>query len=117
MNESEPYTETWHSLSPVGFSKYYISTYGRIKDKFQRIVKPAVNNSGYAVIILNSHGVPYFHYVDFLVATIFVINPDPKNKIHVWHINRVKTDNRPQNLRWSSRKQEIKTKKYKRFSA
>lgn len=43
-----------------------------------------------------------------LVAQAFIENPD--NKSEVDHINRVKEDNRVENLRWATRNEQLENR-------
>lgn len=88
---------------------YHVSNLGRIKslpkmcgyrnDK-GRIIKPFKNNSGYLIVSLSKNNKLKHFQVHRLVAETFISNPN--NKPQVDHINRVRDDNRIENLRWVS---------------
>lgn len=80
-------------------TKIYISNYGRIKR----------NNEIIDLSYQKTHKSKYMRYmgkyVHRWVAELFVYNDDPKNKNHVDHINGNRYDNRAENLRWVTQKQ------------
>ena len=83
---------------------YQVSNTGLVRSiKFNRvkILRPALTGGGYWSVNLCKNGVQTPHNVHRLVALTFIPNPD--NKPQVDHINRIKTDNRVENLRWATR--------------
>ena len=61
-------------------------------------------SGGYKAVTLWKDGKPYQRWlVHRLVATAFIPNPD--NKPYVDHINGNKLDNRAENLRWATQKE------------
>lgn len=63
-------------------------------------LKPGLHNGGYNRIVLHKDGKRNNCSVHRLVAQAFI--PNPENKPQVDHINRNKTDNRVENLRWAT---------------
>lgn len=104
--------EEWKSLDFVGHPDYEISNLGRIKSLKrmantwfgqitikEKIRKQHLSIWGYLCLTL-SHKTFAVHR---LVATAFIPNSD--NKPCVDHINTIKTDNRVENLRWCTAKE------------
>lgn len=94
--------EEWRDISD--FPNYKVSNLGRILNiKRNRILNLSPNNHGYIQVFLYKNGKGYAKSVHRLVATEFIENID--NKPEIDHINTIKTDNRVENLRWVTRKE------------
>ena len=101
---------------------YQVSNYARVRSvervvqfgKQKRLVKSEIlkqtvnKKSGYVSVMLNNGKVHKRCYVHRLVAEAFIPNPD--NKPEVDHINRIKTDNRIENLRWVDRSEQLENR-------
>lgn len=87
------------------FSKYYlVSNDGKVKSiRSNKILKPTHDKYGYLYYVLCVNGVRKTIKAHRLVAMAFVKNPD--NKPAIDHINGIKTDNRVENLRWVTNKE------------
>lgn len=78
-----------------GFPGYQISTDGTVYNKKTgRELKNTIGNRGYYTVSLNSQR----KFLHILLAKTFIKNLN--NKLHVDHINRNKTDNSLNNLRF-----------------
>lgn len=107
--------EVWKDIK--GYEGLYqISTNGRVKSllkvtKFgnrlkvneEMILKPALGKRGYYVVSLNHNGKSKTFTIHRLIAEAFI--PNPLNKKFIDHINTIKTDNRIENLRWVTSKE------------
>ena len=71
----------------------------------KKILKECVNK-GYVRCTLNGRR----YYKHRVIALQFIPNDDPEVKTQVDHINRIKTDNRIENLRWVSQSDNQKNK-------
>lgn len=89
-------------------TNYDISTeypYEITKKSTGKKVKEWLNDNGYYRLCLNFNGVSKKYYKHQLVATQWIENDDPKHKTQIDHINRDKTDNHIENLRFVSSSQ------------
>ena len=105
-------TEVWKDIQ--GYEGWYqVSNLGRVKRlkkvhcnhgkvnivEREHILTPSIDKKGYSVVILSSNVGNRKHLkVHRLVANAFVENKD--NKPQVDHINRNRSDNKAENLRW-----------------
>ncbi|WP_394897654.1 NUMOD4 domain-containing protein [Clostridium butyricum] len=107
--------EIWKDIA--GYEGLYqVSNLGRVKSlprekwngkSFQKlnekILKVVVNKSGYVQVALCKKSKYKNLYVHRLVARAFIDNPE--NKKEVDHINTIRNDNRVENLRWVTPKE------------
>lgn len=89
--------EIWKPVP--GFEHYSVSSLGRIKNPFGKILKPTKNHKGYLKAHFNSEFIKHKEIaVHRVVAMAFI--PNPNNLPQVNHINFNKEDNKVQNLEW-----------------
>ena len=102
--------EEWRDI-PGYEGLYQVSNFGRVYGMRTDVyIKMFLDKDGYLKLNLygkNTAGksVRKTYHVHRLVALAFIPNPD--NKPQIDHINGVKTDNRPENLRWATCKENI----------
>ncbi len=95
--------EVWKKVE--GFSMYEVSNLGRFRKMgFKKIQRGTINDRGYKVVHLtNDEGKSKMMSIHRLVALAFI--PNPENKPLIDHINAIPTDNRADNLRWFTHKE------------
>lgn len=94
--------EIWADID--GFDKYQVSNMGNIRSlKSMRILKQQDKDNGYKVIFLRKDRILRQFYVHRLVAYAFCKKEEGKD--YVDHINCIRSDNRSENLRWCTSKE------------
>lgn len=97
--------EVWKDIE--GYEGLYqVSNMGNVKSVGygkERVLKFGKNNDGYLRVVLYKEGKGKTHKVHRLVAQAFI--PNPENKEQIDHLNTIRTDNRVENLRWVTPKE------------
>ena len=106
--------EIWKPIKD--FEGYYeVSNIGRVRSlNYKRtgkgkILKNIEDYKGYLEVVLTKNGKRKQFKVHRLVAEAFI--PNPENKPCIDHINTVKSDNRVENLRWVTYKENSNNEK------
>lgn len=96
--------EIWKPIE--GYSNYEVSNMGRVKSLnyrghgVEQILKPNELWDGYLQVSLSYPGGRKMFLVHRLVADAFIPNPDHKPCVN--HRNELKSDNRAENLEWTT---------------
>ena len=87
-----------------GFTDYLIFSDGSVwSKKGNRLRKPILDDNGYYEVVLYSGGIRTHKKIHRLIAEHYI--PNPYNRPFIHHINRIRTDNRIENLRWVTREE------------
>jgi len=89
--------EEWKSIED--YDNYEISNLGNVKNKTtNKLLTPYLHNAGYYKIDLCKNGKKKKYYIHRLIAKAFI--PNPYNLAEIDHIDRNKSNNSINNLRW-----------------
>lgn len=89
-----------------GFENYQITDDGRVWSKKSKAwLEPWLTKTGYLCFSLMKDGVKHNVRLHKILAETFI--PNPENKPYIDHINTIRTDNRLENLRWVSHKENM----------
>ena len=109
--------EIWKVID--GYPNYMVSNLGKVKslDRYincplngKRLIKGKelkkhLNKNGYYYVCLTKNGKSKHHTIHSIIAKHFI--PNPENKPCIDHINTDRTDNRVENLRWCTHKENM----------
>ena len=93
----------------IGYENYLIYDDGRVYSKKRNIfLKPKDNGLGYKQLSLCNNGKRKFIYIHRLVSSHYI--PNPENKLCVDHIDRNRSNNNVNNLRWVTHRENSQNK-------
>ena len=93
----------------VGFEEFYeVSNYGAVRSirkgrYYNKIMRPYLAGEGYLYLHVKIGDKTPHLLIHRVVADAFI--PNPEHKKYVDHINTVRTDNRVENLRWCTNRE------------
>lgn len=92
-----------------GLGYYFVSNYGKIFNSYKKRLYGHTNLQGYVFVRLLCNGKNTLFRLHRLVCTTFNGIPT-KNQNFVDHINRIRNDNKANNLRWVTHSENMKNK-------
>ena len=99
----------------IDYPDYLIYLDGRVFSKKRNMfMKEQTHTDGYKMIGLSKDNKRKMFKIHRLIGIHYI--PNPENKYSIDHINRDKTDNRVENLRWATRKEQIENRKEESLS-
>lgn len=85
---------------------YEVNNLGEVRHKFSHHKQsPKTSRHGYLEVGLMNNGKRIFRLVHRIVAKAFIDNPNNERVVN--HKNKIRTDNRVENLEWCSQKQNV----------
>jgi hypothetical protein len=93
--------EVWKKIP--GYEEYEVSSLGKVRGQYGKILSPW-KSKGYDIVWICKDTIKRKIGVHRLVAWAFLENPE--NKPTVDHLNRNRTDNRVENLKWATQSEQ-----------
>tara|TARA_R110000796_G_C14343767_1_gene410704 strand:- start:38 stop:520 length:483 start_codon:yes stop_codon:yes gene_type:complete len=92
-----------------GYENYTISEEGEVYNKkYERYLKHSNNGKGYLFVNLCKDGKKKQYYIHRLIALHYIEKPE--DKLEVDHIDRDKTNNSVNNLRWATKAEQARNR-------
>lgn len=107
--------EEWRPIE--GWPGYFVSSLGRVRGKYGRILKPRLHTNGYLrVNLCRPPERPKDFYIQRLVAFAFIGSP-PTADCHADHDDKNRQNNRRENIFWRSPEANRATRVFRLGSA
>ena len=90
----------------MGFRRYEISSSGFVRNKKSKYILNNTKQDYIYVKMTNDNNKSKSYALHILLAKVFVINPDPKTKVTVDHIDINAFNNDISNLRWATHSEQ-----------
>jgi hypothetical protein len=111
--EMEPKcNERWREVT-IANTRYEVSSLGNLRNG-EDIIKQTLCKDGYKKYIYFHEGRLQYLSIHRIVASTFIPNPDKKRCVD--HINRKRSDNRVENLRWATHQENSLNTKSRQHS-
>jgi hypothetical protein len=105
--------ELWKDI--IDFENYEVSSFGNVRNKkTELLLKPNIHRQGYHMFKPSKNNIRFTFLAHRLVACAFIENPN--NYPQVDHIDRNKSNNNIENLRWVTPEQNLWNRDYKHIS-
>ena len=85
-----------------GIESYLVTSYGRVFNGSFEELTGTIDGSGYITVGLSCYGKTILYKIHRLVCITFIGKQPSEDKYMVDHINRNKTNNKMNNLRWAT---------------
>lgn len=100
-----PSVEVWAPVGLPGYEQYLVSTTGKIRNRWDRLLSPWKKNNDYLCVHLWRENKKRAFRVNRIVASAFLHDWDPE--LTVDHINHVRDDNHVDNLRMLTQQEQV----------
>jgi len=90
------------------YNNYQVSNYGKVINKHGKLLTLNADKHGYIGTSITDYDGKRIHGLHRIIATVFILNDDPINKIEVNHKDGIKHHNKVDNLEWCTKSENQK---------